>query len=123
MKIDELDPLEDALRDQSLAELPPGLHRRIMSQVRLTRQPLRFQIRWIDLAVSLFFGLIPVLVAFGWKSLPREAGLYLNYYWMVFQSMNLEPLLWVGILAGLLSLALMFAAALRLLLQPPLRSE
>ncbi|PKN94399.1 MAG: hypothetical protein CVU44_04760 [Chloroflexi bacterium HGW-Chloroflexi-6] len=123
MKIDELEPLEDALRDQSLAELPAGLHRRIMSQVRLTRQPLRFQIRWIDLAVSLFFGLIPVLVAFGWKSLPREAGLYLNYYWMVFQSMNLEPLLWVGILAGLLSLALMFAAALRLLLQPPLRSE
>jgi len=123
MKIDELDPLEDALRDQPLAELPPGLHRRIMSQVRLTRQPLRFQIRWIDLAVSLFFGLIPVLVAFGWKSLPREAGLYLNYYWMVFQSMNLEPLLWIGILAGLLSLALMFAAALRLLLQPPLRSE
>lgn len=123
MKIDESDPFEDALRDQPLAELPPGLHRHIMSQVRLTRQPLRFQIRWIDLAVSLFFGLTPVLVAFGWKSLPREAGLYLNYYWMVFQSMNLEPLLWVGILAGLLSLALMFAAALRLLLQPPLRSE
>lgn len=123
MKIDELDPLEDALRDQPLAELPTGLHRRIMSQVRLTRQPLRFQIRWIDLAVSLFFGLIPVLVAFGWKSLPREAGLYLNYYWMVFQSMNLEPLLWVGILAGLLSLALMFTAVLRLLLQPPMRMQ
>lgn len=123
MKIDELDPLEDALRHQPLAELPPGLHRRIMLQVRLTRQPLRFQIRWIDLAVSLFFGLIPVLVAFGWKSLPREVGLYLNYYWMVFQSMNLEPLLWVGILAGLLSLALMFAAVLRLLLQPPMRMQ
>ena len=123
MKIDELDPLEDALRHQPLAELPAGLHWRIMSQVRLTRQPLRFQIRWIDLAVSLFFGLIPVLVAFGWKSLPREAGLYLNYYWMVFQSMNLEPLLWVGILTGLVSLALMFAAVLRLLLQPPMRTQ
>ncbi len=122
MKIDELDPLEDALRHQPLAKLPPGLHRRIMLQVRLTRQPLRFQIRWIDLAVSLFFGLIPVIAAFGWKSLPREAGLYLNYYWMVFQSMNLEPLLWIGILAGLLSLALMFAAVLRLLLQPPMRT-
>jgi hypothetical protein len=123
MKIDELNPLEEALRNQPLAELPAGLHRRIMLRVRLTRQPLRFQIRWIDLAISLFFGLIPVLVAFGWKSLPREAGLYLNYYWMVFQSMNLEPLLWVGILAGLLSLALMFAAVLRLLLQPPMRME
>ncbi|MDX9991101.1 MAG: hypothetical protein RBS68_03530 [Anaerolineales bacterium] len=123
MKIDEFDPIENALRNQPLAELPAGLHRRVMSHVRLTRQAQRFQIGWIDLAVSLFFGLLPVLIAFGWKSLPREAGLYLNYYWMVFQSMNLEPLVWLAILAGLLSLVLMFAASLRLSLQPPLRSE
>jgi hypothetical protein len=123
MKIDELDPLEDALHDQPLAEVPAGLHRRIMLQVRTTHRPVRFQLAWSDLALSLFFGLLPVLVAFGWKSLPREAGLYLNYYWMVFQSMNLEPLLWVGILTGLVSLALMFAAALRLLFQPPMRLQ
>ena len=52
-----------------------------------------------------------------------KAGLYLNYYRMVFQSMNLEPLLWLGILTGLVALALMFAAALRLLFQPPMRLQ
>lgn len=121
MKLAEVDPLESALRQQPLAELPPGLHRRIMSQVRVTRQPRRFQLNWFDLAISIFFGMIPALMAWGWNSLPREAGLYLNYYWMVFQSLSLEPLLWVGVLTGLVVFTLMGLAVLRLLLQPQIK--
>lgn len=123
MNPEELDSLENALRSQPLAELPPGLHRRILSQVRQTRQPVPFRLRWIDLALSLFFGLLPVLLAWAWTLLPREAGLYFNYYWMVFQSLDWEPVLWAFLLVGTPAAILLFVAALKLVSRPALRVE
>jgi hypothetical protein len=107
MTDDTFDTLETALRAQPLATLPRELHRNIMAQVRATRQPARFQLDWTDLALSLFFALVPIAASWGWAFLPRETGLYLRYYWMVSQSMNLEFFLAAG---GLAILAAAFTA-------------
>lgn len=123
MNPEELDSLENALRNQPLAELPPGLHRRILSQVRQTRQPVPFRPSWIDLAISLFFGLLPFLLAWAWNFLPRETGLYLNYYWMVFQSLDWEPVLLAFLLVGTPAVFLLFFVALKLVSRPALRVE
>lgn len=98
--------VEDALHNLDLVEAPPVLAKTVMAQVRRTTQP-HFQLRWIDLLVSLFFSGMMLLVGVVANVLPVDLRSYLHLEWLYWlQRFQLQPLVPLTLIAGgLLALA------------------
>lgn len=102
--------IEAALRSAPLAPPPPLLYAAVMRRVRLSPPLPRFQVSWLDLALSLFLAAVPGLIWIGWRSLPplwfealRLQTLYqLQRLWYL----EFSSMIWVGVGLGLLILSL-----------------
>jgi len=115
--------LEDALHTWPLAELPPGFSKSVMGKIKprqsrtqvLQEVTLKFHLTWIDLALSIFFSLLPVIGFLAYISLPRKFSLYLQYQWLLLQSPAYQPVLIAFLGAGVM-LFLIFLFSLRYIL-------
>ncbi len=98
--------VEDALYNLELVEAPPVLAKTVIAKVRRTPQ-LHFQLRWIDLLVSLFFAGMLLMVGLVANVLPVDLRNYLHLEWLYWlQRFELQPLVPLTLIAGgLLALA------------------
>lgn len=102
--------IEAALRSAPLAPPPPLLYAAVMHRVRQSAPMPRFEVTWLDGALSLFLAVIPGLLWLGWISLPplwlnilRLQSLYiLQRLWYL----EYSTILWAG--TGLALIAVVF---------------
>lgn len=117
---DEL--IEGALRAYPLADVPPGLSKRVMRQVRagasVRRTQAHFRLTWMDYALAFFVSLIPVVAFVVWSFLPRQAVLQLQFQWQLFQFDSIQPLILLPLGAAGLLLLLAFLFSLNFVLRP-----
>lgn len=118
---ENFDPIEDALQTYPMAIPPPELSRQILARIQPRRAAIRFGLTWLDIAGGLLLSAFPLVLLLAWELIPLELRLHLQFQWLLLQSAQLTAYLVAGLALGGLLLALMFAAALHILLQPPPR--
>lgn len=77
--------IEEALRAEEVAEVPPGLAPTVMERVQAMARPPRFYLTWLDAAVSLFVAAMAALVVLVSDALPPA----------LMQRLRLEELYWL----------------------------
>lgn len=118
---EQFDPIEDALQTYPMAAPPSGLSRQILARIQPRQPIIRFGLTWLDIASGLLLSAFPLVLLLAWRLIPLELHLQLQFQWLLLQSAQLTPYLAAGLALGGLLIALMFAAALHVLLQPPLK--
>lgn len=100
--------LEDALHTWPLEKVPGGFSDSVMAQIKPQQSPtqmsvehrLKFRLTWMDLALGMFFSLLPVIGFISFISLPRKFILFVQYQLLVLRFPAYEPVLLFTVLGG-----------------------
>ena len=116
--------IEDALHSIELIEVPPTLARGVIRRLHSRPQLPRFRLLWIDYVLSLFVAGMLALIYVVSDALPPELRLYLRLqflYWL--QRLELDPLMPIMVVGGVLLVFVGFILASMLLRQLFTREE
>jgi hypothetical protein len=116
--------IEDALHSIELIEAPPTLARGVIRRLHSRPQLPRFRLLWIDYVLSLFVAGMLALIYVVSDALPPELRLYLRLqflYWL--QRLELDPLMPIMVVGGVLLVFVGFILASMLLRQLFTREE
>ena len=120
----EYTAIEDALHLIELIEAPPTLARGVIRRLHSRPQLPRFRLLWIDYVLSLFVAGMLALIYVVSDALPPELRLYLRLqflYWL--QRLELDPLMPIMVVGGVLLVFVGFILASMLLRQLFTREE
>jgi hypothetical protein len=116
--------IEDALHSIELIEAPPTLAKGVIRRLHSRPQLPRFRLLWIDYVLSLFVAGMLALIYVVSDALPPELRLYLRLqflYWL--QRLELDPLMPIMVVGGVLLVFVGFILASMLLRQLFTREE
>ncbi len=115
--------VDDALRTEPLSPPPPTLAPAVLARIRALRPaPLpRFQLAWIDYAVSLFTTGMVALGFVLWQSVTPQMMMRARLQILLWQQLPGAALLWVSLLGGLILTAAAFLVAVAVFARRPLR--
>jgi len=120
----EYTAIEDALHSIELIEAPPTLAKGVIRRLHSRPQLPRFRLLWIDYVLSLFVAGMLALIYVVSDALPPELRLYLRLqflYWL--QRLELDPLMPIMVVGGVLLVFVGFILASMLLRQLFTREE
>jgi hypothetical protein len=104
--------VDDALRTYPLSPAPPTLVPAVLTRIHALRPTSpRFQLAWMDYAVSLFVTGMVALAFVLWQSITPQTMLRARLQILLWQQLPDASLLWASLLGGLLLTAVAFLVA------------
>lgn len=117
--IDEIDVIEDALRNWPISQVPRGFSRRVLQRVESTQQTvLKFRFTWLDYALGLFAASLPFIVLFIWDLLPSTFIMRLTYRLFLLVNSPQSQSLLIFSLVGTIGITILIALATFLFTYP-----